>query len=602
MNGIDLSPLLISLVTTVTATAVTFVLGLLAAWRVLGLRSSLRNGLDGLFTLPLILPPTVVGYLLLLVFGRRSPIGIALAHLGMTIIFSWPATVIAAVVVAFPLMYRTTLGAFEQLSPALPQAARTLGASESLIFRKILLPLAGPGILAGAVLAFARALGEFGATLMLAGNIPGHTQTLPIAIFSAVEEGSLHTACIWVLLLILISVAMMQLLHLPPRIFFHSPRAATPALPERAYQCDTRPRQQTQSNLDIAVLKALESYELNVHFETRGRIVGLLGASGAGKSMTLRMIAGIETPDAGRIQLNGRTLYNSAQHINLPAAQRRVGVVFQDYALFPHYTVAENVTFALHRIPSRERPARVQQLLRLLHIDELADRYPREISGGQRQRVAIARCLATEPDALLFDEPFSALDPHLRRSTEELLRKTLRSYSGSILFVTHDMEEAFRFCEDLVVVHQGKIINQSEKHALFENPSTVHVARLTGCKNIVAARRIDATTFEAQAWQCSLHLVAPASMSVTHLGYRSHHFVFVDKDESGDNIFPCWLVEQSEAPHEVTLYLHLHHPPQEGDEAQIQVDLSKQAWSELQLQAQPWKIRFVPNRILPLQL
>src|ERR1035438_2151114 len=146
-----------------------------------GTRGSLRGWIDGALTLPLVLPPTVVGFFLLLLFGRRSLLGAALEQVGITIVFSWPATVIAATVVAFPLMYRTTLGAFEQVNPTLLDAARSLGASERVVFRRVLLPLAAPGVLAGTVLSFARALGEFGATLMLAGNIPGRTQTMPLA-------------------------------------------------------------------------------------------------------------------------------------------------------------------------------------------------------------------------------------------------------------------------------------------------------------------------------------------------------------------------------------------------------------------------------------
>ena len=155
------SPLYISLATTCCATAATFVLGLLAAWRMYGLRTAWRAWIDGVLTLPLVLPPTVVGFFLLLVFGRRSPVGHALEALGVTIVFSWPATVIAATVVAFPLMYRTTLGAFEQVNPKLLEAARTLGAGEWRVFCKVLLPLAGPGVLAGTVLAFARAMARW---------------------------------------------------------------------------------------------------------------------------------------------------------------------------------------------------------------------------------------------------------------------------------------------------------------------------------------------------------------------------------------------------------------------------------------------------------
>lgn len=209
---VDSSPLLISLATTCAATVATFFLGLFAARSMYGVRGSLRAWIDGILTLPLVLPPTVVGFFLLLLLGRRSFIGHALEQVGITIVFSWPATVIAATVVAFPLMYRTTLGAFEQVNPNLLDAARTLGASERVVFRRVLLPLAAPGVLAGTVLAFARALGEFGATLMLAGNIPGRTQTMPMAIFSAVEDGDMHAAMLWVLLIVALSLAIIRLL------------------------------------------------------------------------------------------------------------------------------------------------------------------------------------------------------------------------------------------------------------------------------------------------------------------------------------------------------------------------------------------------------
>jgi molybdate transport system permease protein len=191
------SPLWISLATSVTATICTFVLGLAAAvWR--ERRSGPATALvDGIFLLPLVLPPTVVGFILLLLFGRNGPLGGLLQRLGMMIVFSWPATVIAATVVAFPLMYLTARAALEQVDPNFLQAARTLGASEWRVFREIALPLAWPGILAGTILSFARALGEFGATLMVAGNIPGRTETIPIAIYFAVEGGEIGGALMW---------------------------------------------------------------------------------------------------------------------------------------------------------------------------------------------------------------------------------------------------------------------------------------------------------------------------------------------------------------------------------------------------------------------
>jgi molybdate transport system permease protein len=209
----DLSPVWLSIETSVTATAITFVLGTAtAAWR------ANRRGLgpafiDGIFLLPLVLPPTVVGFVLLLIFGRNGPLGRLLLHFGATVVFSWPATVVAAAVVSFPLMYLSVRASLEQIDPNLPQAARTLGASEWRVFRRVALPLAWPGILAGTILAFARALGEFGATLMLAGSIPGRTETIPIAIYFAVEANEMREALLWSLIDIAISLAMIAFMY-----------------------------------------------------------------------------------------------------------------------------------------------------------------------------------------------------------------------------------------------------------------------------------------------------------------------------------------------------------------------------------------------------
>jgi molybdate transport system permease protein len=205
----DWSPLLISLATSLTATAVTLIAGLAAAaWRQnrAGAGAAL---VDGILILPLVLPPTVVGFLLLLLFGRNGPVGKLLLQFGASVVFSWPATVIAATVVAFPLMYVTARAALEQVDPHLLQAARTLGASETRIFREVALPLAWPGVLAGTTLSFARALGEFGATLMLAGNIPGKTETIPIAIYFAVEANEIGRAMAWCAVDVGISIALL---------------------------------------------------------------------------------------------------------------------------------------------------------------------------------------------------------------------------------------------------------------------------------------------------------------------------------------------------------------------------------------------------------
>jgi len=209
----DMLPLWTSLKTAVSATFLAFILGVAAAKLMSAYQGRFKSLLDGVLILPLVLPPTVVGFLLLVLFGKHGPLGQFLASLGTTVIFSWSATVIASTVVAFPLMYRTTLGAFEQVDPNLLDAARTMGVPEGSIFTRIIIPLAWPGIAAGTILAFARALGEFGATLMLAGNIPGKTQTIPLTIFFLVESGQRTNAACWVLIIVIISLATIAGLH-----------------------------------------------------------------------------------------------------------------------------------------------------------------------------------------------------------------------------------------------------------------------------------------------------------------------------------------------------------------------------------------------------
>lgn len=208
----DLSPLIISIKTASLATVITFILGIYAA-RYIKRIKKYQGIIDGIITLPLVLPPTVVGFFLLLFLGKNSLIGQFLNVFDINIIFSWPATVITATVVSFPLMYRTTRAAFEQVDRDLIAAARTLGASEERIFWKIILPLTKPSIIAGTILSFARALGEFGATIMLAGNIPGKTQTMATAIYSAVQANDQESAFIWAFIIIIFSLIVMVVMN-----------------------------------------------------------------------------------------------------------------------------------------------------------------------------------------------------------------------------------------------------------------------------------------------------------------------------------------------------------------------------------------------------
>ena len=209
----DFSPLWISIKTSLVATIITFFLGIIISYLVSNFKGKSKGLIDGLLTLPLILPPTVVGFFLLLIFGKNGPVGKILELFNTSIIFSWSATILAAVVVSFPMMYRTTRSAFEQIDTNILSAARTLGLNEFKIFHKIAIPLAMPGIIGGLILSFARAMGEFGATLMIAGNIPGKTQTMPLAIFFAAEGGDMEKAMLWVSIIVLLSLALIVILN-----------------------------------------------------------------------------------------------------------------------------------------------------------------------------------------------------------------------------------------------------------------------------------------------------------------------------------------------------------------------------------------------------
>lgn len=209
----NFSPFWISLKTSILSTIITFIIGIPIAYLIAKSNSKLKGFIDAIVTLPLILPPTVVGFFLLLICGKNGPIGIFLSKFDITLIFSWTATVITAVIISFPMMYRSSRSSFEQIDKNIISAARTLGLSEFKIFYKIAMPLAYPGIIGGLVLSFARSMGEFGATLMLAGNIPGKTQTMPLAIFFAAEGGNYKEAMAWVLIIVFFSLVMILLLN-----------------------------------------------------------------------------------------------------------------------------------------------------------------------------------------------------------------------------------------------------------------------------------------------------------------------------------------------------------------------------------------------------
>jgi molybdate transport system permease protein len=610
----DFSPLWISLKTAGLATLATFFTGIAAAYWMLGYRGRWKSVIEGIFVAPLILPPTVVGFLLLLLFGRNGPLGHLTTQFNFTIVFTWYAAVITATVVAFPLMYKTALGAFEQVDSSLLQVAQTLGASKRRIFWRVLLPLSVPGILAGATLAFARALGEFGATLMLAGNIPGQTQTIPMAIYFAVEAGAMNEAWLWVITIMAISLSGIIAVNLWQKQYERKIQGnflgfveANEPVNGRGRRMETAaivplakpPFSELEQGLLVDIEKQLTNFTLNTAFTAHQETLGLLGGSGSGKSMTLRCIAGIETPTQGRIILNGQTLFDAKRQINLPPHQRKVSLVFQNYALFPHMSVAENIAFGLQHLPKTLRSQRVNQQLALLQLQELGDRYPHQLSGGQQQRVALARALATEPEALLLDEPFSALDTYLRAQVERQLVETLSTYSGVTLFVTHNLEEAYRVCENLMVMSGGKAIAFDSKHRIFEHPRTLRVAQLTGCKNFSRAAAVGADAIEAIDWGVRLEVMEAIPEGLADVGIRAHQLILLPDLDSGlNNTFPCWLASTSETPHRITLFLKLNAIPSDPQDYHVQAEVFKERWRAIKDYPFPWYVRLDSQRLM----
>lgn len=600
----DLSPLWISLKSAFAATIITFFLGIAAARWIIDYRGKGKGLIEGLLISPLVLPPTVVGFLLLLLFGKNGPIGQLLLQLGITVIFSWSATVIAATVVAFPLMYKTAQGAFAQIDVNLLRAARTLGASELTVFWRVVLPLAWPGIVAGTILTFARALGEFGATLMLAGNIPGQTQTIPVAIYFAVEGGDMQQASVWVLVILTMTLAVLFAVNFwsdSRRSFAVGARGEMKSAMLVSSSITPRllPLKPITNNrgLDVDIHKQLPDFSLETSFTTESDTLGLLGASGAGKSMLLRCIAGLETPSYGRIVLNGRVLYDSQKGINLPSRDRHVGFLFQNYALFPHLSVFQNIGFGLQQLPKLEHDQRVTEQITLMQLQGLENRYPQQLSGGQQQRVALARALAIQPEAILLDEPFSALDTHLRSQLEKQLIETLSTYQGVSLFVTHNLEEVYRVCKNLLVLSEGKISAKGSKNYIFEHPQTVGVAQLTGCKNFSRAHVVSPQTVEATDWGCILRTIEPMPSQLAYVGIRAYQLTFPN-DPNQENTFPCWVVQTSETPHRITLYLKLHYPPVDLSDYQLQAEVFKEKWALLKDRPYPWHICLDPLRLI----
>lgn len=278
-------------------------------------------------------------------------------------------------------------------------------------------------------------------------------------------------------------------------------------------------------SLLVDIQKQLGDFTLNVLLESDGGIVGLLGASGCGKSMTLKCIAGIEKPDSGHIELDGTVLFDAESGINLSPQERRVGYLFQNYALFPNMTVRQNILCGMHREKNRAvREAKLREMLRLFQLEGLEHHRPYQLSGGQMQRTALARILVNEPHLLMLDEPFSALDSHLREKLQMELRRLLADYGRDVLMVTHSRDEAYHMCMQIAVMDGGRVLTQQESRTLFADPRSVRAAILTGCKNIADARKTGPYEVEVPEWGIRLCTHKPVEDGLRAVGIRAHVF------------------------------------------------------------------------------
>lgn len=309
-------------------------------------------------------------------------------------------------------------------------------------------------------------------------------------------------------------------------------------------------------SLEVTIKKKLKNMTLDVSFDTKDSsgITGILGSSGCGKSMTLKSIAGIVTPDEGRIVLNDRVLFDSKKGINLRIQERGVGYLFQNYALFPHMTVLENVEMALKGTRAEKREL-AEFYLRMFRVEELSGQYPARLSGGQQQRVAFARVMASKPSVLMLDEPFSALDYDLKEKLQLELLEELKTYKGEVLLVTHSRDEIYRLCSFIHVISQGSIAVSGSVKKVFEEPKTVSAARLTGCKNIVKIEYLTSHKFYVPDWKMEVIIEGrEVPKDRDYVGIRAHSLAGVWK-ETGTNVMECRVKRLLDDPFEVTLIL-----------------------------------------------
>lgn len=307
-------------------------------------------------------------------------------------------------------------------------------------------------------------------------------------------------------------------------------------------------------SLLIDIEKHLPTFDLNVKVNQDKGVLGFLGASGSGKSLTLKTIAGLDKPSKGKIIVDGTDFYNSDSKINLTPQKRQVGFLFQNYALFPNMTVSENIQIGLGTLNKADKIKLCKEYIERLDLAGLEKHYPWQLSGGQQQRVALARALVMSPKILLLDEPFSALDHHLRHSMEKELMSILKDYNGNVIFVTHDIEEAFRVCDNIVVFDKGNALDNRNKIDLFKSPKSYAEAKLTGCKNLSPSKVSSSNKVYAESWGYEYTINSSITPPISYVGIRAHHIALANSDNEV-NSYPFFVENIIENPFDYTIYI-----------------------------------------------
>ncbi|MCX5098656.1 ABC transporter permease [Streptomyces sp. NBC_00053] len=470
----------LSLLVSFWALGLSLLLGVPLAWLLARTDFPGKAFVRSLVLLPMVLPPTVGGVALLLGFGRRGLLGPWLENtFGITLPFHTSGAVVAATFVAMPFLVISLEGALAGLRPAYEETAASLGASPVRVFFTVTLPMAAPGLAAGAALTWARALGEFGATITFAGNLPGTTQTLPLQVYLLLQDSPEAATSVSLLLL---AIAMAVLITLRGR-WTGTPRdrareaqppADDTAVPDTAPRADreTPPAPQERRSLHAEVT----GFDRLTLEAAPGTTIAVVGPNGAGKTTLLRALLGLTPRARARLRLGDTDV------TELPPHRRQVAWVPQDGALFPHLSALTNTAYGLraHGVSRAEARREAQQWLDRLGVGHLAHRRPAQLSGGQAQRVALARALAARPWLLLLDEPLAALDQTTRAHVRHTLRTHLAGFGGVCLIVTHDPVEAVSLADRVLVLDEGRTLQDAPPAEVTRNPRSPWVARMLG--------------------------------------------------------------------------------------------------------------------------